>query len=276
MYNRIEKRKVKKMCQAKSQGGRRCAGHAVKDYVTSIASKRATKESVTTKAEDVIISPVGKTYFEEKGQELVSVGAYNAEQANRNAAFLKAAKFHQTELAPKPVSTVSRPEMDYMSETEKAEYSKFASDEQRKEWWDNKAKEDKAIMEQSAKEWRNDPSAYYDRLSMPSEHADLVNRKDIPEEYLRIIATTTLDKNVRRNAIKNYASKKGVSPEVAEADFGIAEYEIDKQREDYIKEMEAEKRLEDNRNEFLKEKAKGNKRGVNKPSLFKRIFKAFW
>lgn len=267
------------MCQAKAQGGRRCAAHAVGDYTKAIFSKRATPETVKAKASDVIVSPVGKTYYEDKGSELVTVGAENAEKANRNAAFLKAAKFHQEHLAQPIERDENLPEMDYMTETEKAEYSRFVSDEQRKDWWNKKAKEDKAIMEESAKEWRDDPSSYYDRLSMPSEHADLVTKKDLPEDYLRILAVTTKDRNVRRIAVRRYAELKGVTASAVEDEFGEPVYEADKRRDNYITEIEDEKEAEVTRREYFRDKEQERKKEVkkvNRKNAFTKFLKNLW
>lgn len=267
------------MCQAKAQGGRRCAAHAVGDYTKAIFSKRATPETVKAKASDVIVSPVGKTYYEDRGSELVTVGAENAEKANRNAAFLKAARFHKEDLAKPIERDENLPEMDYMSNSEKAEYSRLVSDEQRKDWWNTKAKEDKALMEQSAKEWRNDPTAYYDRLSMPDEHADMVTKKDMPPEYLRVIAKTTKDKNVRRIAVRRYAEMIGSSASAVEEELGEPVYEADKRLNDYYIEKEKEKEAEVARREYFREKEQERKKEVKKEkrkNAFSKFLKSLW
>lgn len=262
------------MCQSKANGGRRCAAHAVSDFAKSIVSKRATIESVTNKAEDVIISPAGKSYYEQKSQELISTGSQNTEKANRNVAFLKAVKSHQTELSA-PVSVIDElPEMDYMSETDKGEYSQLNSNVERKQWWDKKAEEDKVIMEEATNDWRNDKLAYYDRLSMPSEHSIMAGDKNMPMDYLRIIAVTTMDKKTRKLAIANYAKQRGVPADVVEAEFGEAKYDIEESTNEHVKQIEDENDIVEKENQSSQYEAKKAKR--KQGSFLVRLFKRFW
>lgn len=236
------------MCEAKRDGGRRCAKHTLMAIGAALKNNRSDKV-VKEKATDYLVTPKVAGLFKEEGEAKAALGIQKVKAASEDLTFLNALQDNITLLENKN-SIEQEMERDYLSKSDQLEYDQLNSDEEKKSWFNTKIKENEEAWEEVENEWRQMESSLYDRVSIPEEHNIILKQAlsnspkelPIPLDYVLVIGRNTNDPAIRRKAIKVLVEKENYSEEAAELEIPksyeiLADENLALKNKEYAKEL---------------------------------------
>lgn len=192
------------MCQSKAQGGQRCYNDECPIYKNAI--KHGNVDRAKQGGRSLILTPNSIENYNEQGNTLIEENKPVISESTENVVVLEELenKIQVLEEYSKVKNSVpSEKEMEDKLSALQARLEATALRQENEEYVDNSE-----IYNGTNEEdlhFHNNPDTLMQRVDMPSEHDQILKEKNVDEFYLKRIAETTTDKNIRARALGRYA-----------------------------------------------------------------------